>query len=149
MLFVVSFLLLADGAAAPAPAASWLTPELATFLGLTLASLLVNLLQHLGKKELAAKVAAAAPLVGAMSGAIATVRRDGALGPAGEQALIGALKRTGHELGVTTDLDALAQLSKVAPDAAGALEAARSVLTPPPAAGVVAGVVRRVTGRAA
>ena len=148
MLFVVSFLLLADGAAAP-PAHTWLTPELATFLGITIASLLANLLQHLGKKELAAKVAAAAPLVGAMSGAIATVRRDGALGPAGEQALIGALKRTGHELGVSTNLDALAQLSKVAPDAAGALEAAKSVLAPPPSAGVVAGVVRRVTGRVA
>jgi hypothetical protein len=147
MLFALSFLLLADGAAAPS-SASWLTPELATFLGLTLASLVVNLLQHLGKKELAAKVAAAAPLVGAMSGAIATVRRDGALGPAGEQALIGALKRTGHELGVSTDLDALAQLAKAAPGAAGALDAATKVLAPPPATAGVVDVVRRITGRA-
>jgi hypothetical protein len=147
MLLAISFLL-ADGAAAAPSSASWLTPELATFLGLTLASLLVNLLQHLGKKELAAKVAAAAPLVGAMSGAIATVRRDGALGPAGEQALIGALKRTGHELGVSTDLDALAQLAKAAPGAAGALDAATKVLAPPPATAGVVDVVRRITGRA-
>lgn len=156
------FLFLADGAAAPAhaPAAhGWLTPELAAFLGALLVSVVANVLQALGKKELAAKAEAAAPLVGSVAGAIAMVRREGKLDPISQAALLGALKQTSGALGVAKHLDAIAAGANAVPlvdgkvDTAAAaragLEAASKVLAPAPAPGLVAGAVRRMTGKVA
>lgn len=130
--------------------ANWLTPELATFLAALLVSLIANLLTLLGKRDAAAKAESAAPMLGAVAGAIAMVRRDGKLDAVSQKALLGALKQTSASLGVSKALDAVAAGANALPPDAEAPEAARiaaeaaaKVLAP----ATTGDVMRRITGR--